>query len=109
MEEQANYEALSPLDLSAFFKDVVLELEELYVNKNADYGNSFVKVRSEYPNAVLIRLMDKLERLKLIYAKGYTNVMSETVEDTLKDMANYCIMEIMARRNKKTDENKTTI
>ncbi|KNF06955.1 hypothetical protein CLPU_49c00030 [Gottschalkia purinilytica] len=69
-------------------------LNHMYRAKNADYGDSFTKVREEYPNVVLIHLMEKIERLKTI-DKNMTTKVDESREDTLKDIANYCIMELV--------------
>jgi len=47
-------------------------LTKTYRDKNSDYGNSFVKVREEFPNAILIRLSDKLNRLKTFRYCNYS-------------------------------------
>lgn len=77
------------------------ELNELYKAKNKDYGSSFKAVRNEYPNSIIIRLSDKLNRLKTLYNNIDVNVKDESIEDTLRDMANYCIMELIERRLEK--------
>ena len=74
---------------------VCSELTKTYKNKNRDYGNSFVKVREEFPNAILIRLSDKLNRLKSLYSGGDRMVRDESIRDTLLDLANYCILEVI--------------
>ena len=70
-------------------------LTKIYRDKNSDYGDSFVKVRKEFPNAILIRLSDKLNRLKTLYSGKEQMVQDESIIDTLLDLANYCIMEII--------------
>lgn len=70
-------------------------LTKIYRDKNSDYGDSFVKVREEFPNAILIRLSDKLNRLKTLYSSKEQMVRDESIIDTLLDLANYCIMEII--------------
>lgn len=77
------------------FKEIVDDMLEIYKRKNADYGDSFSIVREEYPNAILIRLSDKLERLKTIMETNKQNVTDESIKDTLKDLANYCILELI--------------
>ena len=47
----------------------------------------------------MIRLMDKLERLKALY--NSPALVDESIEDTLLDLANYAIMEVVERRMKK--------
>jgi hypothetical protein len=73
-------------------------IKDTYKAKNADYGDSFAKVRKEYPEVICIRLMDKLERLKVLVAGNEQQVKDESIEDTLLDLANYCIMEVVERR-----------
>lgn len=85
-----------------FHKEFCDKLHKLYVAKNRDYGDSFQKVRKEYPEAIAIRLMDKLERIKQLL-KGHCDstrqVSDESIEDTLLDLANYCLLELVERRN----------
>lgn len=97
--------AAIPKDLEIFnvklclHKDFCDTLNIIYRQKNHDYGDSFAKVRSVVPNAILVRLMDKLERLKTLLGKGeQAQVVDESIYDTLIDMANYCIMEVVERR-----------
>lgn len=74
------------------------KLFETYKAKNADYGDSFAQVRQKYPNAILIRLNDKLNRLETLMNGAEQHVNDESIEDTLLDLANYCIMELVERR-----------
>lgn len=81
-------------------------LTSIYKQKNHDYGDSFAKVREVVHNSVLVRLMDKLERLKTLMSKGeQAQVIDESVDDTLIDMANYCIMELIERQNERHELN----
>lgn len=74
------------------------ELTMIYVNKNHDYGDSFADVREKIPNAILVRLHDKLNRLdNLLMNEDKAKVKSESIDDTLMDLANYCIMELIER------------
>ena len=97
--------AAMPKDLETFnvkfclHKDFCDTLNIIYRQKNHDYGDSFAKVRSVVPNSILVRLMDKLERLKTLLGKGeQAQVIDESIDATLMDMANYCIMELVERR-----------
>lgn len=74
-------------------------LNDTYKAKNNDYGDSFAKVRNEYPEAIIVRLMDKLERLKMLLGGRVQQVKDESIDDTLLDLANYCIMELVERKN----------
>jgi len=85
---------------------VCKELNSLYEAKNHDYGDSFAKVRNELGNvAILVRLYDKVERLKTLLTGAVQKVNDESIEDTLKDLTNYCLMELVEREVDK-DGNK---
>ena len=87
-------------------KSLCDQLNDIYSRKNADYGDSFAKVRKEVPNAILVRLMDKMERIKTLLLNGERlQVTDEKVDDTLLDLANYCLMEVVERRNDKEQKN----
>ena len=45
------------------FCELTYKACETYEAKNADYGDSFAKTRELIPNAILVRLHDKLNRL----------------------------------------------
>ena len=79
--------------------NVCKELNSLYEAKNHDYGDSFAKVRNELGNvAILVRLYDKIERLKTLLMGADAKVKDESIEDTLKDLTNYCLMELVERQ-----------
>lgn len=71
------------------------KLTDTYAMKNHDYGDSFSKMRKEYDNAILIRIYDKYSRLKTLKGGAEQKVMDEGIKDTLMDLANYCIMELV--------------
>lgn len=70
-------------------------MNELYERKNHDYGDSFAKMRKEFDNAILIRIYDKYSRLKTLKGGAEQKVSDESIKDTLFDLANYCIMELV--------------
>ena len=80
-------------------------LSEIYKCKNSDYGDSFAKLREEYPIAICVRLQDKLNRLKTLIGNQDAKVKDESIEDTLLDLANYAIMEVTERRYEKMMDN----
>lgn len=79
------------------------QLTAIYEAKNHDYGDSFARVRGMHPEAICIRLWDKLLRLESLM-HGKTAKVDESIEDTLKDLANYAIMELVERRVSEDDE-----
>jgi len=92
------------MDKVAIHLEIVQELNNIYKAKNNDYGDSFKVVRDKYPNAILIRLNDKLNRLEMLIGGGKQKVNDESIDDTLKDLANYAIMELVERKIEKGDE-----
>lgn len=73
-------------------------LNEIYQKKNHDYGDSFAKLRNELPGAILVRIYDKYSRLKTLMQGAEQKVKDESIDDTLMDLANYCIMELVERK-----------
>lgn len=86
------------MDRIEIHKNICETLNNTYKAKNADYGDSFALVRAKFPNAILIRLNDKLNRLETLEKNQTRFVLDESSDDTLLDMANYCIMELVERR-----------
>lgn len=78
-------------------------LNDIYERKNHDYGDSFAKLRNELPNAILVRIYDKYSRLKTLMQGADQKVKDESIDDTLIDLANYCIMELVERKVKVND------
>lgn len=86
------------------------ELNALYSAKNHDYGDSFRKTREIVPDSILVRLHDKLGRLdSLLMAPESAKVKDESINDTLMDLANYAIMELVERRRDKVEGSDTKI
>lgn len=81
-------------------------MHDLYVKKNADYGDSFAKLRARYPMAICIRLFDKLSRLDTLIGGQEQQVKDENINDTLIDIANYCIMELVEKEIDQQRESK---
>lgn len=80
-------------------KGICDNLNNTYKNKNADYGDSFARVRREEGDtAILVRLKDKLYRLETLLHGADRKVSDESIDDTLVDLANYCIMELVERQ-----------
>ena len=77
------------------FREITEEMRTLYERKNADYGDSFEKSCDEWGLiSCVIRLSDKIERLKGLCRNGETRVEDESLRDTLIDLANYAVMGI---------------
>lgn len=89
-------------------KEICEQLNKIYEAKNHDYGDSFARVRKVYPQSINIRLWDKLLRLDQLNNGVEAKVHDEKIEDTLLDMANYCIMEVIERMNDAAEEHGNT-
>lgn len=102
-EDCPNYEERKSDNLE-LFESVTLDMCEVYAAKNHDYGNSFEELRKRFPNAILVRLFDKYMRLETLM-NGETAQVDESIDDTLLDLANYCVLELVARQKDKILEN----
>ena len=64
---------------------------QTFLKKNADYGSSFEKSLEQLGEvAGIVRISDKYSRL--VNLTKNENKVLESKSDTLKDMANYCLM-----------------
>jgi len=71
------------------------KLNEIYVNKNHDYGDSFGDTfRKLGIISAVTRITDKTNRLQSL-CKKEQKVNDESIRDTLMDLANYAIMTII--------------
>ena len=71
-------------------------IHNTYIAKNSDYGDSFSESMDEYGlTAGLIRMGDKMSRLKSLNKRETMSVHDESLQDTLLDLANYAIMTAM--------------
>ena len=91
---QAIYENLSSVDR---FKKIAAYMGDMYQKKNEDYGNAFEESVDELGAiAGLVPIRHKYVRLKNLLKGENKAVNYESVNDSLLDMANYCIMLYMA-------------
>ncbi len=75
---------------------ILNRIKDTILMKNKRYGNSFHQTIEEYGViALLIRLTDKLNRLKTAYQ------YRESMEDTLIDIAGYAILGLIELENRK--------
>ena len=81
--------------------EICKELNETYIVKNKAYGDSFSVVFKDLgPISAITRISDKYYRIKSLITGAENNVKDEQIEDTLKDLANYCIMTLIELENK---------
>lgn len=76
-------------------EQICAELSALYKAKNADYGDSFHKSFEKYClTMAVIRIGDKFNRFEQLAGGQENCVKSESIRDTLLDLANYAIMTV---------------
>ena len=80
--------------------EILTELKITMVQKHQDYGPLNIAHAPGSPmNGLLVRMHDKMERLQHLYYKRRSNTPNyESVEDTLKDLANYAIIGLLVQR-----------
>ena len=85
------------------FRSIVNDMADLYEKKNSNYGDSFGQLFEELgPTAGLVPLWNKLHRATSLI-KGNKNNF-ESLEDTLKDLACYAIMNLIEMEAQKDIE-----
>lgn len=92
------YAGISPAFAEAVDK-IMFELGDLLVSKHSDYGPKNI---SEAPggamNGLLVRMHDKMARLKNLTYNKTEAPNHESVEDSLKDLANYAVIGLLVLR-----------
>ena len=69
-------------------------MHEIYIKKNSDYGNSFSDLYDEYGSIISeIHIREKFNRFKQL--RTNESQVGESIEDTLMDMANYCLLTLL--------------
>lgn len=88
------------------FRILVNQMADLYKRKNSNYGDSFGKLYSDLgPIAGLVPLHNKLDRLTHLIQTDDPNDF-ESIEDTLKDLACYAIMNLIEREATKGEKSE---
>lgn len=97
------------------FRNITEKMRATFLKKNHDYGNSFHETWEEFGDkgiiTALTQISHKYHRLMNI-GLGTKPLVDESIDDTLLDMANYCILTIMelekARNNDKSNGMKSS-
>lgn len=72
------------------------ELGQTYAMKNMAYGDAFGKTfQSMGAISAAVRMADKMSRINSLIVNCQLGSNDESLLDTLKDLANYCIMTVM--------------
>ena len=78
------------------FKQISEQICKLYEAKNAAYGNSFSATFEKLGLiSAVTRISDKYNRLCNLATNPDIDNLGESIDDTLRDMAAYCIMTLI--------------
>lgn len=95
------------MDRYKLHEEICKKMTDTYIRKNKDYGNSFGETFQKLGIiSAITRISDKYNRICNLAMNNERNVLDETIEDTLIDMSNYCVMtliEIIMSREEKND------
>ena len=91
----------------ATFESGLDEMKELHAKKDKDYGSAFHKSFEEFGiTAGVVRLKDKMERVKRLVKNGKAEVKDDSVLDSLKDLGCYAVMLYVELKNKENGTDK---
>ena len=90
------------IDRMDIYQYILNNLEETYKNKNNDYGNSVADTYKKFGDlSFLVRITDKYNRLlTLCNPNNEQKVKDEKIDDTILDLANYCLLWLVEREYK---------
>ena len=75
---------------------ICTDIHNMYIKKNSDYGDSVGELYRRLGDiSFLTRISDKYNRLMNLMTKENPEQHFESIEDTIQDMANYCIIWLM--------------
>ena len=87
------------MDRLGIYQNILSNLEDTYKRKNSDYGNSVGDTYEKFGDiSFLTRITDKYNRILSLADKGECGeVKDEALEDTILDLANYCLLWLVER------------
>lgn len=95
----------STTDRVKHFESVCHAMALTYEAKNHDYGNSFEETVNKLGMiAATVRMYDKMNRIITLTTGKDQMVSDESLEDTLMDLATYCVMTVMALEGRGRDQ-----
>lgn len=100
---------LEPKNDAERYNRIVEKIQKTFLAKNHDYGNSFATTWREFgdkgPITGVTQISHKYHRL-LNLALGTKPQVDESIDDTLMDMANYCILTLMELQKDRANKNE---
>lgn len=103
LKEIKEQQSDKPKDFMEVYKDVVDEVSSLCIKKNKDYGSSVVDTYDKFGDiSYLTRITDKYNRLVSLHQhQDSCEVSDEKYDDTIRDLANYCLLWLANRKYNK--------
>ncbi|WP_288887034.1 nucleotide modification associated domain-containing protein [uncultured Eubacterium sp.] len=97
-----HYEDRPLTEKETIFQNYLNQMWDLYSKKNHDYGDSVSKTFDEYGlTSFLVRMDDKMNRIKTLMKSDDVAVVGEKIEDTFLDLANYAILALTEIKDRK--------
>lgn len=96
-----------------FLHETFTEMEELIRRKNTDYtagGSAFANFECSMGwgvdpfTGLMIRMEDKIQRLKSFVKSGSLEVKGEGIDDALKDVIGYSVLGLGMQKEKKMSQ-----
>ena len=81
------------------FKEIIDRMYRLFEKKNTDYGDHFCQYTKQ---GAYMDLLRKWGRIEVIFKNGEIKCEDETLEDTLIDLANYCVLTVILLEKEKS-------
>ena len=93
------------IDKVKVHKELLDNMHDVYVRKNHDYGDSVHETYERYGmTSFLVRMEDKMNRIRTLDEAEDIKVKDEKMEDTLLDLANYAILAIIELKRDKAQQ-----
>jgi hypothetical protein len=87
------------IQLAQDVREVTRELVALLLKKHQAYGpKNISQAPGGAENGLRVRMWDKMARLNHILDNPGVDTNDESLDDTLKDLANYCMIFMLVRR-----------
>lgn len=67
-------------------------MRDTFEKKNHDYGDSTQKLYEQFSESYFIRIADKFNRINTLLTNNDDPKVDEKLEDTILDLANYCVL-----------------
>ncbi len=87
------------------FNTLTKQMSDTFAKKRKDYGQTTTETYDKFgPVSMLTRMHDKMGRLDNLLGRAQeNNVLNESIEDTLLDLANYALITILEMRKRQSD------